>query len=181
MSTRSRIGIENQETGKVWSVYCHYDGYLEGVGQTLIDHYKDREKVDELIALGDLSALGEEIGVKHDFDYGSKLDAGSAEHSRLRRMVLAYGRDRGENSPTAEDADAEAYIARATEGWEEFAYLYRQGVWFVREIGGDAGPMLVNANDPEGAAEKPWINVEGALRFGIGDHRAYAFVVGVAQ
>lgn len=181
MSTRSRIGIEDQETGKVRSVYCHFDGYLDGVGQTLVDHYKDREKVEELIALGDLSALGEEIGVKHDFDYGSKLDWDDPDRAHLRCMVLAYQRDRGETAPTAEDDSAEAMVARATDGWEEFAYLYRQGVWFVREIGGDAGPMLVNANDPEGTAEKPWMNVEGALRFGTQDHRAYAFVVGVAK
>jgi hypothetical protein len=171
MSTRSRIGIEDQETGKVRSIYCHFDGYLEGVGRTLVDHYKDREKVEALIALGDLSALDDEVapppGVHHK--YGEVAPG----------VTVAYCRDRGEtNVGAAEDESADAMVERATKGWEEFAYLYRQGVWFVREIGGGAGPFLVNANDPEGEQEKPWANVEGALRFGMNDHRAYGVIGG---
>jgi hypothetical protein len=37
MSTRSRIAIENQN-GSVTSVYCHFDGYISGVGKTLEKH-----------------------------------------------------------------------------------------------------------------------------------------------
>ncbi len=190
MSTRSRIGIEDQETGKVRSIYCHSDGYLEGVGKTLVEHYTTGKKVKALIALGDLSALGEEIGEKHDFDYrhgfyeqyrGAGYDAMYADPAfmALHRQCLAYGRDRDDpNTRPAEDENAEAYAERATDGWEEFAYLYRQGVWFVREIGGGAGPFMGNANDPAGEAEKPWANVAGALRFGMGDHRSYAILGG---
>jgi hypothetical protein len=35
MSTRSRIAVE-VEDGKVLSVYCHSDGYLDGVGKALM-------------------------------------------------------------------------------------------------------------------------------------------------
>jgi hypothetical protein len=35
MGTRSRIGLEDPETGTVRSIYCHWDGYPEGVGQRL--------------------------------------------------------------------------------------------------------------------------------------------------
>jgi hypothetical protein len=34
MSTRSRIAIENQN-GSVTSIYCHFDGYISGVGKTI--------------------------------------------------------------------------------------------------------------------------------------------------
>jgi len=34
MATRSRIAIENQD-GTVTSIYCHFDGYLSGVGKLL--------------------------------------------------------------------------------------------------------------------------------------------------
>jgi len=38
----------------------------------LKEHYKDREKVEKLIALGDISSLGEEVdipnGVEHSFE-----------------------------------------------------------------------------------------------------------------
>ena len=39
MSTRCRIGIENKN-GTITSIYCHHDGYLEGVGEILVNHYK---------------------------------------------------------------------------------------------------------------------------------------------
>jgi hypothetical protein len=56
MSTRSRIGI-SQEDGSVKSIYCHYDGYPEGVGQTLMQNYTSPVEVMELINKGDLSSL----------------------------------------------------------------------------------------------------------------------------
>lgn len=37
MSTRSRIGMINPY-GSVSSIYCHFDGYPEGVGKTLHDN-----------------------------------------------------------------------------------------------------------------------------------------------
>jgi hypothetical protein len=52
MSTRSRIAIENQN-GSVTSVYCHFDGYISGVGAVLQKHYTNRSKVEQLIALGE--------------------------------------------------------------------------------------------------------------------------------
>ena len=71
MSTRSRIGIVRDSNARkivVESVYCHFDGYPDGVGQMLLDHWTDPAKVEHLISLGDLSSLGSEIGEKHDFD-----------------------------------------------------------------------------------------------------------------
>lgn len=166
MGTRSRIGIEDGETGKVRSIYCHWDGYSDGVGKILLDHYRDRTKVEELIALGDISSLGPEIGEKHDFDWRMELykEPNSPEFRRLDKMVTAYGRDRGEKAVgSVEDDDAEAMYGRAQEGWEEYAYLYRQGVWFVSAIGGGAGPFLVNADDPNGEGESRWQRVDAVL------------------
>lgn len=57
MSTRAAI-IEKTETG-YRGIYCHHDGYFEGVGRTLIDFYSDDDKVKALIDLGDISSLGE--------------------------------------------------------------------------------------------------------------------------
>ena len=42
------------------SIYCHFDGYIAGVGKTLLNHYTDPEKVNDLMRLGDLSSLGKE-------------------------------------------------------------------------------------------------------------------------
>lgn len=58
MSTRSRIGVV-LPTGKVKSIYCHWDGYPEGVGQTLVDGYNSQSEAEALVALGDSSTPGE--------------------------------------------------------------------------------------------------------------------------
>lgn len=74
MSTHSFIGIEDETTGKVRGIYCHYDGYPDGVGYVLKKHYQDEHKLRELVKLGSISALREEIGDKHDVDdFFSKL------------------------------------------------------------------------------------------------------------
>lgn len=114
MSTRSRIGIEI-EKGKYKHIYCHFDGYPENNGVILIDHYKDREKIEKLIALGDISSLGEKVepdpNFEHSFDYGK----------RQEDVVVAYGRDRGE---TDIDARVGSLKDMADSGWIEYIYVY---------------------------------------------------------
>lgn len=103
MSTRSRIGIIRLKPGsgtpEVESIYCHFDGYPEGVGQMLLDHWTTPEAVDELLALGDLSSLGSVIGEKHDFDThtGHSLDGYNTNCAAAKGWCCAYGRDRGED------------------------------------------------------------------------------------
>ena len=83
MSTRSFIGMQDS-SGKILGIYCHHDGYPEGVGQTLMNHYKDPVKVKKLIELGAISILRPEIGRKQDFNKPTP------------DMTLAHHRDRGE-------------------------------------------------------------------------------------
>jgi hypothetical protein len=60
MATRSMIAIEDED-GTITSIYCHWDGYIENNGVLLLENYQDREKVKQLIALGDISALDKNI------------------------------------------------------------------------------------------------------------------------
>ncbi len=55
MATRSRIAIETQDG--IISIYCHWDGHIETNGVILSQYYRTKDKVEELIALGDLSSL----------------------------------------------------------------------------------------------------------------------------
>tara|TARA_R110000823_G_scaffold287824_1_gene406079 strand:+ start:210 stop:599 length:390 start_codon:yes stop_codon:yes gene_type:complete len=75
MATRSNIAIENQDK-TVSVIYCHNDGYIDGVGKLLQENYNTREKMEELIALGDISSLGETIEetVAYHRDRGEKLE-----------------------------------------------------------------------------------------------------------
>jgi len=96
MSTRSRIYTKASSEGKypARSIYCHFDGYIAGVGKTLLNHYTDPEKVNDLMRLGDLSSLGKEIGEKINFNDRIEQD----EFGNLLQCK-AYTRDRGEDSP----------------------------------------------------------------------------------
>lgn len=117
MGTRSRIGLVLDD-GSIKSVYCHWDGYLEHNGRLLVEHYANRERIEELLALGDLSFLGPEIGGPQEFD---KARDG---------WCLAYGRDRGETGIEAiVDKTEGEFLDRAWKQWGEFAYLFRGGKW----------------------------------------------------
>ena len=58
MSTRSTIALEFAD-GSVSQVYCHFDGYLDGVGSDLVSGYSDPFELQELIDGGDMSCIGE--------------------------------------------------------------------------------------------------------------------------
>lgn len=60
MSTRSTISIK-KENGLYDMVYCHFDGYPDGVGSKLEKYYNTPELVNELISNGDMSSLGTSI------------------------------------------------------------------------------------------------------------------------
>jgi hypothetical protein len=104
MGTRSTIAIQNED-GTVTGIYVHWDGYLSHNGRILQENYTDEAKVRELIALGDLSSLGAEIGTKHNFDRAPDGECN------------AYGRDRGETG--CEPATAH--------NWRQFRAEYGQG------------------------------------------------------
>jgi len=137
MGTRSTIAIENAD-GTVTGIYCHWDGYLSHNGRILQENYADEAKVRELIALGNISSLGEEIGTAHDFD-----DAPRGECN-------AYGRDRGER-----DVDAETlhnWRQFRAENGQEYNYLFTPGAgWQVHTYNGtyDLAAALATETEEE--------------------------------
>ena len=116
MSTRSYIGIRNSDKS-IRCIYCHWDGYLENNGKILFENYKDKEKIEALLALGDLSSLDKEVappeGVEHSFDHPAE------------GITVAYHRDRGEdyNAPMEFKTDEELDEA-VKDVWAEFIYLW---------------------------------------------------------
>ena len=47
MSTRCRIGKQTK-SGRVKSIYCHNDGYIDYTGKVLYENY-DLSNIDELL------------------------------------------------------------------------------------------------------------------------------------
>jgi hypothetical protein len=127
MGTRSRIGVMHGD--KIKSIYCHWDGYLDGVGNTLLKHY-DSAKANNLVALGDMSSLRADIGEKHAF---SKFDpVTNIEHREHNdEWCTFYGRDRGEKgvefkvSQTTEEFMEQCDLCGA-----EYYYIMKDGVWY---------------------------------------------------
>src|SRR5438128_2400540 len=135
MSTRSRIAMTTAQGG-FRSVYCHNSGSLKGpcgVGYTLLTHYKEREKVEQLMELGHLSVLGPEIGRKHN---GTKRMSDLAAMERYANWCLAYRRDRGDPDVDAEEhAVFEELVQAAEDSDAEYLYMLFDEVWLYAEIG----------------------------------------------
>lgn len=127
MATRSAIGVV-LATGQIQAIYCHWDGYPEGVGRTLVNHYTNPIKIDGLINLGDLSVLGSEIGEKHPFD--QRFDDSDPRANWCR----AYGRDRGEEETNSKPfANREEFVSMMERSGCEYFYLWTNGAWHVSE------------------------------------------------
>lgn len=121
MATRSRIGIENED-GTVSSVYCHWDGYPDNNGKILLSNYTDREKAEELIALGSISSLGKSIAPNPGLNHSFKEPQDD--------VTVAYHRDRGEDLDVGRiDASLEEFEKGDN---EEYGYvLTKTNVWLV--------------------------------------------------
>lgn len=142
MATRSTIAIQ-REDGTVAQVYAHWDGYLEGNGDILVKYYDTPEKIEALLAGGDISSLGKVVGERHPFDTFNK-DKMSAEDLALaaraeeEEWTLYYGRDRGETGTEARVyANVEEYEKAGDSGmFEEFNYLFIEGRWYYKSYDG---------------------------------------------
>ena len=97
------------------TIYCHHDGYLTHNGAMLLDHYNTREKVLELLELGDLSCLGPKMNPDpkkpHSFEFEKRQD----------NVCVAYGRDRGESNTEAENLSLKEIF---NETWLEYFYIF---------------------------------------------------------
>ena len=126
MATRSRIAIEN-ESGIVKSIYCHFDGYIDGVGKVLFEHY-DKEKLEKLIELGDISVLGT-----------------STENT------IAYCRDRGEDLNFITFPNVEELFDYGFESGIEYVYcLTKDGIWLMSKVGSNHVLILKEELEEEG-------------------------------
>lgn len=125
MATRSFIAKEVD--GGFVGIYCHWDGYPEHNGKILAEHYTSSTKVTDLIALGDLSILGPELGDETTHESFSNPTDG---------YCLAYHRDRGEkyNAPSFEPTIGRLQTAARAAGCE-FLYVWqRSGKWARYDI-----------------------------------------------
>lgn len=135
MSTRSNVGVIHKD-GSVKTAYCHFDGYADGVGATLLKHYNSEKAANAVIRNGSMSALaGRKLidppaGAHHEWEY-------SKAHPDT---VIYYHRDRGESWDDVQPRsyiDLAHFLNEAYEDWTEYAYLWdcEAGKWRAWTIG----------------------------------------------
>lgn len=126
MATRSRIAIEKQD-GTVDSIYCHFDGYIDGVGKMLFEKYSDREKVEKLIELGSLSSLG------------SQIEPNSTKTHTFNNpqddVTVAYHRDRGSDLNIGTYSNVEDFFENGFTGVSYVYCLTKDNRWIVSRGG----------------------------------------------
>lgn len=127
MSTRCRIGYV-REDGKIESIYCHHDGYLEYVGKILRDNYKDTETIKKLMSLGDISSIGRIPESNEDLWDLSLMDNTDSWHELSDKYCCSYN-DRGDNTKSSVHNNEKEYLESMYECWGEYAYLFKDGKW----------------------------------------------------
>ncbi len=124
MGTRSRVGVMHGDKCK--SIYIQWDGYLDGVGKILLEHY-DSAKANHLVALGDVSSLRQNVeipeGVEHTFDQAAD------------GITIFYGRDHKENGcEFSVDHTFKDFMTRVDDSGAEYYYIMRDGEWYVGSV-----------------------------------------------
>ena len=132
MSTRSYIA-KKQPDDSFKAIYCHFDDYPEGVGQTLVDSFTDENKVDKLLELGSLSYLRDDIEAQNHFNTfpyrGSEVE--------LKNSTMAYHRDRGDDLEINEFQDLETMLEFFSDSWGEYLYVLDGDDWLVKNSNDD--------------------------------------------
>jgi len=109
MSTRSNIAIED-EKGKIHAIYVHSDGYPNGVGHCLLNHYSSFKVAKELFQFGNASSLGPTL-----------------------KDCSFYKRDWGRDEEKARQYNNEWCFLSELSGdiFIEYVYLFKKNEWFI--------------------------------------------------
>lgn len=153
MGTRSRIAVMHGDVCK--SVYCHWDGYLEYNGKILQEHY-DSSRANQLVALGDLSSLGKNIGEAHPFSEfeidknAPDVDAllAAYKEAEAQGWCTFYARDRGETGTEWRVAHTfDEFIEQVDACGGEFYYIMKDDVWYCGNMYNDDKKTLVRLDE----------------------------------
>jgi hypothetical protein len=127
MSTRSDI-IVHCNDGHFRRVYCHWDGYPSHNGKILRNSYNDRGLATNLVALGDISSLGDKGGKLVKWGSNTLYTKDSRRKKKYEGVTLYYAArtDQIEDpevvKPKVFDTLHEAWPEKDT--WTEYTYVY---------------------------------------------------------
>lgn len=108
---RFRYGVDN---GNVLQIYCHWDGYPEGVGQDLLDDFNSYDEALKLILEGDHSTPYESYISKGEDWVSNRPD--QKEKPKCEQDYLYVFKDGEWKMPTGDDdyedlVDKDGYVS----------------------------------------------------------------------
>lgn len=112
MSTHSSVAVVHED-GTVTAIYCHFDGYVDGVGKELVETYNDLEKAKALVAKGDYSSI---CTSKYNPKPETFVDEGESFEEVKPRLYQSFNEYR---TKLHDDID------------ESYNYVFREGRWMV--------------------------------------------------
>jgi hypothetical protein len=116
MATRSTIAVQNED-GTVERIYCHWDGYLDGVGDTLATSFDSLELAKAVVALGDCSVVSGACNISEIESYHGKGepfdDVAPKKFANLKEYKQSI-------------ADGEG---------QEYNYIFTKGEWYLNDDG----------------------------------------------
>ncbi len=119
MATNCAIAVAHGDNFKV--IYCHFDGYLDGVGN-ILHRYYNSPRANQLVSLGDLSILAKDIeppiGAKHSFD------------NPIPDVCVFYVRDRGMEGLVYQTFCGVDSFSEYIQSYE-FVYIMINDTWYV--------------------------------------------------
>lgn len=137
MTTRSVIAMENETTGAIECIYCHNNGEPDYNGSILLESYNTPEKLRELLALGNLSALGKHVAPVKElaltiYPWITQEAVPHSFRTPHEDVTVAYRRDRGEEMilPKVWQNRRELFEQMASEYSAAYAYLFSGGKWW---------------------------------------------------
>lgn len=123
MSTRSTVIVKFGDKD-YRGIYCHWDGYPDGVGKTLKENFNSLEMAKEIVELGDCSCIAGCVRIKPIGKHTFNAPEGGT--------IIAYHRDRGEKLiPPAKGA---TWKAVGREIGNDFNYIFENGSWHNRTL-----------------------------------------------
>lgn len=121
MSTRAHI-VKKLENGKYIGIYHHSSGYPEYLGKLLVTSYDTEEKLDKLIALGDISFAGP-IPEDDPKLWNQHIDFATGKIDYESDKCKTY-KGRGETDVDARVGNLEDFTT------EDFTYVFEDGHWY---------------------------------------------------
>ena len=150
MGTRCDIIVEHTN-GKWKRIYCHWDGYIEGVGAMLLEYYNTQERAEEVVVFGDMSSLRENCNkpIGHTFD------------NPVKGYTIYYGRDRNEVKTLGKIGETLSEVWPESDTWTEFTYVWKLGEgWLVGDPDEGSQTLKSLSEILSGKEEQPKTNIK---------------------